>query len=173
MTGFVFKHFGNLSKEKFNSLKPIKFKTNYDNVSYDYFKKMFKEQYKYGFKEFYNEKGKLHNDNGPALITPHDTKAYYKNGKLHRTNGPAIIFSNGIKMWYQNGKCHRDDGPSFTSPYNTEMWHQNDKLHRVDGPALTINDKRVPKRYYHKTIHPTHEPSKKWTGTTHLWTNAI
>ncbi len=38
----------------------------------------------------------------------------YRNerGELHREDGPAIEYTSGTKMWYQNGKLHREDGPN-------------------------------------------------------------
>ncbi len=30
---------------------------------------------------------------------------YNSDGKLHREDGPAIICPNGYKMWYRNGEC--------------------------------------------------------------------
>jgi len=45
---------------------------------------------------FYYDKGKLHNDNGPALIMMDDSlmkkiEIHYSNGKIHNLNGPAYI----------------------------------------------------------------------------------
>lgn len=31
-------------------------------------------------------------------------KYYDKKGRLHREDGPAIIFKNGLKYWYLYGK---------------------------------------------------------------------
>lgn len=41
----------------------------------------------------------LHNENGPAEITP-EYSAYYYNGKLHNENGPAIIFKTRKRNMY-------------------------------------------------------------------------
>jgi len=39
----------------------------------------------------------LHSINDkPALIWSDGDEAYYKNGKLHRENGPAVVFNNKI-----------------------------------------------------------------------------
>lgn len=40
--------------------------------------------------------GKEVNENG--------TIRYYKDGKLHREDGPAVIWTNGDKWYYLNGK---------------------------------------------------------------------
>lgn len=41
--------------------------------------------------------------------------AYYQDGKLHRENGPAIIFSGSSpsKEWFKNNIRHREDGPAI------------------------------------------------------------
>ncbi len=33
------------------------------------------------------------------------TKTWLKNGKLHREDGPAIIWYTGFKDWFLDGKC--------------------------------------------------------------------
>jgi hypothetical protein len=29
---------------------------------------------------------------------------WYRNGKVHREDGPAVVNSDGSKEWYQNGE---------------------------------------------------------------------
>lgn len=70
------------------------------------------------FIEYFNEKGELHNENGPAFTeffvdqnksTHRSREQYYLNGKLHNNKGPAQIgwFPDG-ELWYEefwlNGK---------------------------------------------------------------------
>ena len=74
-----------------------------------------------------NENGKLHNENGPAVIGYNENgnisyKLWYINGKLHNDNGPARIayYKNGnvkYKEWYVNDKCHNDNGPAYIRYY--------------------------------------------------------
>lgn len=46
---------------------------------------------------FVNDKGYLHNDNGPAMVSYDSARnhtivvAYYRNGLMHNVNGPAMI----------------------------------------------------------------------------------
>lgn len=47
-------------------------------------------------------KGKLHRENGPAVIMK-EFEGYYNNGQLHNLNGPACI-QNGYKSYAINGK---------------------------------------------------------------------
>ena len=69
--------------------------------------------------------GKLHRENGPAIILPDGTKEWYLNGLLHRENGPAV---ESNKAWYKNGKRHREDGPAIEFPDGTKEWWLNGKL---------------------------------------------
>lgn len=57
-------------------------------------------------------------------------------GRLHNENGPAVINSFGSQLWFRNGKFHRDNGPAVTGP-GLEIWYENDFVHRENGPALT------------------------------------
>ncbi len=80
-------------------------------------------------------RGKLHRDDGPALIRLDGTQEWWQNDKQHREDGPAIIRPNGVEEWFQRGDLHRDDGPAVTWPDGAEEWYQHGKLHRDDGPA--------------------------------------
>lgn len=44
-----------------------------------------------------------------------------KDGKLHRDNGPAVIWYTGIKEWYKNGLRHREDGPAIINDVTDEF----------------------------------------------------
>ena len=54
----------------------------------------------FGTRRYYNQNGKLHRENGPAVLWADGTTMWYQNGLRHRTNGPAVILANGIKLWY-------------------------------------------------------------------------
>ena len=53
----------------------------------------------------------------------HETFKWYKDGKLHREDGPAVIWDSGHKEWYQNGVLHREDGPAFEGKNGTQTWY--------------------------------------------------
>ncbi len=53
--------------------------------------------------------GKLHREDGPAIIDPDGRQTWYKDGNLHREDGPAIIHPDGTKYWYKDGKEITDD----------------------------------------------------------------
>ena len=91
-----------------------------------------------GTHRYYNSKGKLHRDAGPALIFPNGTGVWYRNGLRHRTYGPAVIFDNGDKIWYQNGLLQRKDGPAVErSDGHREWW---------------INGKQCPQAEFHEQL---------------------
>ena len=52
---------------------------------------------------------------------------YYLNGKLHREDGPAVIWPTGNVEYYLNGKCHREDGPAIINPSGKIFYYINDK----------------------------------------------
>jgi len=98
--------------------------------------------------------GKLHRENGPAVVKPDGTIKYYINNQLHRDNGPAVIRPDGQQIWYCRGRYHRIDGPAIILPNSTHLgcgncahnpsiakWYKHGKLHREDGPAWVSNDK--------------------------------
>ena len=64
------------------------------------------------------------------------TQCYYLNGKLHREDGPALVIPYVKKAWYLNGKLHRIDGPAEEWDWGTKYWYLNGELHREDGPAI-------------------------------------
>ena len=74
---------------------------------------------------FYNDKGELHREDGPAIEWSNGSKNWCINGKLHREDGPAIILSNGYKGWLINGKKHRVDGPAIEWYDGTKWWYLN------------------------------------------------
>ncbi len=77
--------------------------------------------------------------------TDYANNTFYRDkyGKLHRDDGPAVIYWDGEKRWYQHGKRHREDGPAVVATNGTEIWYSNDIIHREDGPALENGDGTV------------------------------
>jgi hypothetical protein len=78
-----------------------------------------------GNKEWMNEKGEYHREDGPAIEWPGGNKYWYINNKLHREDGPAIEFVNGTKEWYRNGLLHREDGPAFEGASGNKEYYLN------------------------------------------------
>lgn len=62
---------------------------------------------------YFDERGLLHKDEGPAMILQDGSKFWYCHGKKHRIDGPAIEYYNGDGSWYYQGQRHRLDGPAI------------------------------------------------------------
>jgi len=78
-------------------------------------------------KEYRNESGQYHREDGPAIIHNSGSKEWFINGKLHREGGlPAVEWYNGDKSWWINGKLHREDGPAIEFDNGSKYWYLND-----------------------------------------------
>jgi len=108
------------------------------------------------FTRYYNEEGKQHREDGPAVISSWGDEYWWINGKLHREGGPAIIFSNGRKEWWINGKLHREGGPAIETEI-TKHWYINGLLHREDGPAVITDS--VNMWYMNNELHRLNNPA--------------
>ena len=84
--------------------------------------------------------GKIHRDNGPAVVWLNGTLSWYRDDVLHREDGPAVVHKNGGEEWYRNGEYHREDGPAFVHVSGARMWYRNGARHRLDGPAVIWAD---------------------------------
>jgi len=88
--------------------------------------------------ELYTIFGKLHRENGPAVIYSDGTQEWHLNDKLHREDGPAVedlrcfapanIYPNGEQHWYLNGDLHRDDGPAIIYADGSQVWYRRGDL---------------------------------------------
>ena len=92
-----------------------------------------------------NEKGELHNENGPAyqkwyLNGQEEYRSYWINGQYHNENGPAFQawHPNGqedYREYYLNGKYHNDNGPA------RQEWIENGqecfREYWINGEELT------------------------------------
>ena len=63
---------------------------------------------KYGIRRWFDEEGKLHREDGPAVIFCGFVKEWYLHGKLHREDGPAVIYADGTVEYWLNGE---EDAP--------------------------------------------------------------
>ena len=75
-------------------------------------------------KEYRNEEGLLHREDGPALIKE-DREEWYLNGVIGRTDGPSVVYYNGDQRWYYNNILHRAGGPAIILADGTEEWYNN------------------------------------------------
>ena len=68
--------------------------------------------------------GKLHREDGPAIIRADGSQVWYLHGEIHRENRPAAIWTNGSEEWYLHGKRHREDGPAAAIGHKgTKLWY--------------------------------------------------
>ena len=58
---------------------------------------------------WFNDKGNLHRDDGPALEYSDGSKLWYLNGLSNRDDGPAVVYSGGFKAWYLNGISYAEE----------------------------------------------------------------
>jgi len=54
-------------------------------------------------------------------------QVWHLNGKLHREDGPAVIWASGYQEWWLNGNKHREDGPAVIRADGTQVWWLNGK----------------------------------------------
>lgn len=80
---------------------------------------------------WYNEKGQIHREDGPAVHRFNGDKEWWVNGKNHRLDGPAIECVSGFKEWYVDGLIHRIDGPAVEYSDGSKIWYYQDKFINV------------------------------------------
>lgn len=64
---------------------------------------------------------------------------YYRYGKLHRDEGPAIIdVEADERVYYQYGRIHREDGPAFICNKHNEyeFYYKGDCYPLIDWLRL-------------------------------------
>lgn len=98
-------------------------------------KKSIKPLNKFRREEYLDAEGRLHRNDGPAIIEMDGYQAWYRHGLRHREDGPARIWCNGTKEWYLYGQKHRVGAPAVTYEDGTEIWYEFGLRHRIDGPA--------------------------------------
>lgn len=61
-------------------------------------------------------------------VDPKTGACRYRNaaGRLHREDGPAVVYPSGSCEWYQNGLRHRVDGPAVVYPNSQKFWFIED-----------------------------------------------
>ena len=92
-----------------------------------------------GTKGWFNEEGRLHRDDGPAVILPNGAEEWFRHGTRHREDGPAEIYPNGTKIWCQNGFAHREDGTAVILWDGSVQWWLNDKMYSFQEWVNELN----------------------------------
>ena len=90
--------------------------------------------------EWCNAEGKLHRENGPAIVRIDGSKEWYHNHLRHRIDGPAIEWENGDEEWFLNGLRHRVDGPAVKW-FAYKRWYINGKRYTEEEHALLTWDR--------------------------------
>ena len=67
------------------------------------------------------------------------TVEWRHDGRLHREDGPAVIYPSGGWAWLNHGLRHRLGGPAVYSPNYSQEWYYYGSHHREDGPAIELN----------------------------------
>jgi hypothetical protein len=122
--------------------------------------KEFKDNYDFLCKEWRNDAGQFHREDGPAEIKCHHDgetllEAFWINGKRHRELGPAQIryYIDGSierEYFYVFGKSHRELGPAqiHYNPDGSIEWEQ----FYIEGRPLGF-DKEGFWALWHKLTH--------------------
>ena len=69
---------------------------------------------------YFDASGERHNEHGPSIIHSSGTKIWFIHGKIHRENGPALMTSLG-EIWYYQGMIHRLNGPAIINKENNNQ----------------------------------------------------
>jgi len=144
--------------------------------------------------KYYRVDGKLHREDGPAVIYPDGRKDWYLNDKLHRDNGPAIENLDGRCSYYLKGRyfitkdrwesakqAKQAKQATKTSYANglvyeekaggTKCWTRDGLYHRNDGPAI-IYPNGTKKWYINGEQHRVNDPAIEWaSGNNEWWVN--
>ena len=56
-----------------------------------------------GTRRYYNSKGQLHREDGPAVVYSGGSCEWWQNGLRHRIDGSAVEWYDGHKEWWING----------------------------------------------------------------------
>ena len=125
-----------------------------DIIRYDDIPRM---TYRFGDRVVFFLNGRIHREDGPAIVWTSGSRAWYKKGLKHRLDGPAVDSSSGRKIWFYEGLYHRLDGPAIIDRYR-QFWYQKGVLHRLDGPAVEY--KSGPNKWYLNGIEYTEQEHK-------------
>ncbi len=118
-----------------------------------------------------NEEGRMHRDNGPAIIGDNGTKCWLTNGK-YCNDGPAVttgtstIWMKHISSRHQSGQYHRDnDLPAYVDTDGTQEWYWYGNLHRNDDKPAIMRPDGTMEWYFHGTCYrvvSSRPPNDTW-----------
>ena len=106
--------------------------------------------------KYYNDNGKLHRENGPAVVRENGSRVWYFNGEQYRVNGP------GDKQWYLNGKLHRENGPAVEYSDGYKAWYINGTNYNEKKYELEIERiRKIRFKYFKLWEEICDQPGKK------------
>ncbi len=74
---------------------------------------------------------------------------WFKEGKLHREDGPAIIYPDGRQWWYKEGEWHREDGPAIIYPDGRQWWYKEGEKYEPSAHELIVYKMNEKERIAH------------------------
>lgn len=94
---------------------------------------MIKKTFSSGTTIWFNDEGRIHRDDGPAVEWAHGVIEWRQNGLLHRLDGPACIFPGRHSAWMINGEMHRVDGPAIEYAHGECDWYLHNVRYSYDN----------------------------------------
>jgi hypothetical protein len=120
--------------------------------------------------------GKIHRDDGPAIIAVDGSQFWSKDGKRHREDGPAVVRIGGAEEYWLNGKQYTqeefekklDKADMLVSEGVVSYLNSNGELHNLNGPAR-IYPNGVREWYKNGFLHRTDGPAVINTDGSEQW----
>ena len=114
--------------------------------------------------------GRLHRDDGPAVIWSDGQKEWWVNGimaSIYLSNNDDITGRNngGVRIWLKGGEqIHRVSAPALIEYDENDKvtgheWYLNGECHRADGPAIIDSYNRFIAYYIHGYRHRLDGPA--------------
>ena len=64
-----------------------------------------------GVVKWLDDEGRVHHEDGPAIVWPHGTQWWYRHGGYHFAHGPADLYVDGSLVWYEKSRKLRERDP--------------------------------------------------------------
>jgi hypothetical protein len=74
------------------------------------------------------------------VISPEGVETWVKDGKLHREDGPAIVWKDGSVEWWHKGERHREDGPAYIGSKGIKIYYLFRLVYSKEEWWETISD---------------------------------
>lgn len=128
---------------------------------------------------YYDKDGWRHRENGPAVIWPSGSEAWYNHSAMHSYNDqPSEIYKDSYsitKRWHRRGRPHRDnDKPAVVETdldgnIIVQYWYFNGKAHRDDNKPAVVYTAGTKHWYVNGASHRLDGPSSIYSNGTREW----